>query len=51
MSKENTNQTENKTSSVIADLTVEEGKAEDVKGGPLYMKWGQGPDIKGEVTE
>ena len=45
------NQKKNDKQTVIEDLSVEEGKAEDIKGGPLYMKWGQGPDLKGDVSE
>ncbi len=42
------NQQETNNQTVIEDLTVEESRQDEVKGGPLYMKWGQGPEIKGE---
>jgi hypothetical protein len=34
MHEENTNQHEKETASVIEDLTLEEAKSENVKGGP-----------------
>ena len=32
---------------VIEDLSVDEVQSEDVKGGPIYMRW---TEIKGDVT-
>ena len=34
-------------SNEIADLVLTETEAEQVKGGPIYMKW---PEIDGDVT-
>ena len=41
------NKQETNKPTIMEDLSVEEGKAEEVKGGPIYVQW---TEIKGDVT-